>query len=104
MYITLDITLHYYLCIKDIVQQNSRFELVNKYYSILFQVHVIELGPYQTGNFAPRNTYDQIHFGELPDQYDFPVALHVRTFLCPYSKRGEGDLDLSQFVCNSKMG
>ena len=41
------------------------------------QVHVIELGPYKTGNFAPRNTYDHINFFDDTDHYDFPVALHV---------------------------
>lgn len=41
------------------------------------KVHVIELGPYQTGNFAPRNMYDQIQFEQDFEHYDFPVALHV---------------------------
>lgn len=41
------------------------------------KVHVIELGPYKTGNFAPRNTYDHIQFFDDDEHYDFPVALHV---------------------------
>lgn len=41
------------------------------------KVHVIELGPYKKGNFAPRNTYDHIHFFDDVDHYDFPMALHV---------------------------
>ena len=43
----------------------------------LFQVHVIELGPYKKGNFAPRNTYDVLQYFDDLDRYDFPVSLHV---------------------------
>ena len=41
---------------------------------------MIELGPYKTGNFAPRNTYDHINFFDDTDHYDFPIALHVSRF------------------------
>nr|XP_022339622.1 clathrin heavy chain 2-like [Crassostrea virginica] len=41
------------------------------------KVHVIELGPYKNGNFAPRNSYDHIQFFDDADRYDFPVSLHV---------------------------
>lgn len=57
--------------------------LLNRYrffwFAILFvfKIHVIELGPYKNGNFAPRNSYDHIQFLDDADRYDFPVALHV---------------------------
>lgn len=41
------------------------------------KIHVIELGPYKQGNFAPRNTYDVIQFMDDVNRYDFPVSLHV---------------------------
>lgn len=44
---------------------------------MLLQVHVIELGPYKLGNFAPRNCYDHLHFLDDLERYDFPVSLQV---------------------------
>ncbi|XP_050410049.1 clathrin heavy chain 2 [Patella vulgata] len=41
------------------------------------KVHVIELGPYKPGNFAPRNCYDHVQYLDDPDRYDFPVSLQV---------------------------
>ncbi|KAL3856390.1 hypothetical protein ACJMK2_011157 [Sinanodonta woodiana] len=41
------------------------------------KVHVIELGPYIPGNFAPRNSYDHIQYLDDKDHYDFPMAVHV---------------------------
>ncbi|KAH9525735.1 hypothetical protein Btru_002226 [Bulinus truncatus] len=41
------------------------------------KVHVIELGPYKTGNFAPRNCYDHLHFLDDIERYDFPVSLQI---------------------------
>ncbi|XP_055862218.1 clathrin heavy chain 1-like [Biomphalaria glabrata] len=41
------------------------------------KVHVIELGPYKTGNFAPRNCYDHLHFLDDMERYDFPVSLQI---------------------------
>lgn len=41
------------------------------------KVHVIELGPYKQGNFAPRNNYDHIRYLDDADHYDFPISLHV---------------------------
>ena len=43
----------------------------------ILQIHVMEMSPYQKGNFAPRNTYDHIQFEQESEHYDFPVALHV---------------------------
>ncbi|KAJ8312567.1 hypothetical protein KUTeg_009940, partial [Tegillarca granosa] len=43
------------------------------------KIHVIELGPYKQGNFAPRNNYDVIQFIDDVNRYDFPVSLHVST-------------------------
>ncbi|KAK7087962.1 clathrin heavy chain 2-like [Littorina saxatilis] len=43
------------------------------------KVHVIELGPYKAGNFAPRNVYDHIHFLDDMERYDFPISLQVST-------------------------
>lgn len=43
------------------------------------KVHVIELGPYKPGNFAPRNVYDHLHFLDDLERYDFPVSLQVST-------------------------
>ncbi|XP_076453102.1 clathrin heavy chain 2-like [Babylonia areolata] len=43
------------------------------------KVHVIELGPYKPGNFAPRNVYDHIHFLDDMERYDFPISLQVST-------------------------
>ena len=50
------------------------------------QVHVIELGPYKCGNFAPRNVYDHIHFLDDMERYDFPLSLQVR--FSPVSTHG----------------
>ncbi|XP_005106091.1 clathrin heavy chain 1 [Aplysia californica] len=41
------------------------------------KVHVIELGPYKTGNFAPRNCYDHLHFLDDLERYDFPISLQI---------------------------
>ncbi|XP_059169269.1 clathrin heavy chain-like isoform X1 [Physella acuta] len=41
------------------------------------KVHVIELGPYKTGNFAPRNSYDHLHFLDDLERYDFPISLQI---------------------------
>ncbi|BFZ04770.1 hypothetical protein BsWGS_07809 [Bradybaena similaris] len=41
------------------------------------KVHVIELGPYKLGNFAPRNCYDHLHFLDDLERYDFPVSLQI---------------------------
>lgn len=41
------------------------------------KVHVIELGPYKQGNFAPRNNYDHVQYYDGADMYDFTVSLHV---------------------------
>lgn len=41
------------------------------------KIHVIELGPYKHGNFAPRNSYTEIRFSDDLDRYDFPVSLQV---------------------------
>ena len=46
------------------------------------QVHVIELRPYQKGNFAPRSSYDHIQFRDDFDKYDFPMSMQViRSFV-----------------------
>ncbi len=54
-------------------------------------MHVIELGPYKQGNFAPRNTYDHIQYFDDTEHYDFPVALHVSREYLVWAKMGEGD-------------
>ncbi|KAK3084072.1 hypothetical protein FSP39_007725 [Pinctada imbricata] len=41
------------------------------------KVHVIELGPYKQGNFAPRNNYDVLQYFDDVERFDFPVSLHV---------------------------
>ncbi|XP_071092944.1 clathrin heavy chain 1-like [Haliotis cracherodii] len=41
------------------------------------KVYVIELGPYKTGNFAPRNVYHHVQYLDDYDRYDFPVSLQV---------------------------
>nr|KAG5687623.1 hypothetical protein BaRGS_020024 [Batillaria attramentaria] len=43
------------------------------------KVHVIELGPYKAGNFAPRNVYDHVQFLDDMERYDFPISLQVST-------------------------
>ena len=45
--------------------------------SFIFQIHMIELGPYKQGNFAPRNNYDHVQFYDGAETFDFPVSLHV---------------------------
>ncbi|KAL4223945.1 hypothetical protein ACF0H5_017404 [Mactra antiquata] len=73
------------------------------------KVHVIELGPYQMGNFAPRNTYDQIHFEQDKEHYDFPVALHVSCeyglvfVLTKYGYLYLCDMETSTVLCSMKV-
>lgn len=43
------------------------------------KVHVIELGPYRAGNYAPRNCYDHIQFLDDTERYDFPISVQVST-------------------------
>lgn len=43
------------------------------------KVHVIELGPYKAGNFAPRNVYDYVQFLDDLERYDFPISVQVST-------------------------
>lgn len=73
------------------------------------KVHVIELGPYQQGNFAPRNTYDQIQFGQDSEHYDFPVALHVSAeyglvfMLTKYGYLFLCDMETSTCLCSMQV-
>ncbi|XP_052245570.1 clathrin heavy chain-like isoform X2 [Dreissena polymorpha] len=73
------------------------------------KIHVIELGPYKQGNFAPRNTYDHIHFEEDMEHYDFPVALHVSIeygllfLLTKYGYLYLCDMETSTCVCSTKV-
>ncbi|GFO29671.1 clathrin heavy chain 1 [Plakobranchus ocellatus] len=41
------------------------------------KVHVIELGPYKTGNYALRNSYDHLHFLDDLERYDFPISVEI---------------------------
>ncbi|CAI9724356.1 clathrin heavy chain-like [Octopus vulgaris] len=41
------------------------------------KIHIIELGPYKHGNFAPRNSYTEIQFTDDTERYDFPISIQV---------------------------
>ncbi|RUS81436.1 hypothetical protein EGW08_010820 [Elysia chlorotica] len=41
------------------------------------KIHVIELGPYKTGNYALRNSYDHLHFLDDRERYDFPITVEI---------------------------
>ncbi|GAB1609897.1 clathrin heavy chain-like [Argonauta hians] len=41
------------------------------------KIHIIELGPYKHGNFAPRNSYTEVHFTDDLERYDFPTSIQV---------------------------
>ena len=55
--------------------------IYNMWCVFLPQVHIIELGPYKSGNFALRNNYDHVQYFDDSDRYDFPLSLHVRIFI-----------------------
>ena len=57
----------------------SGFKIVF-FFLLTTQVHVIELGPYKTGNYALRNSYDHLHFLDDLERYDFPIAVEVNVF------------------------
>lgn len=73
------------------------------------KIHVIELGPYKQGNFAPRNNYDHVQFYDGADTYDFPVSLHVSEkygLLFTITKYGYlylSDMETAACLCCNKI-
>ncbi|XP_061189992.1 clathrin heavy chain 2-like [Saccostrea echinata] len=73
------------------------------------KVHVIELGPYKPGNFAPKNSYDHIQFLDDVDRYDFPVSLHVSPengllfLITKYGYLYLCDLESSVCLCSTRI-